>query len=166
MKVSHLGSALLTISLMLASGCATHTVPHHEKAFSKSPYRDLQTLPEGSILHLPTGVELKKEQMFNYISGSRIIYVGETHTNIKDHEIQLEILKEMHERFPGQVSVGMEMFQTTSQGSLDLWTNGNLDEKDFERVWHDNWAQDYAYYREIFQFIRDQKIPLIGLIQA
>ena len=155
-------SVLLLMGL-LVSGCATPSPEVKEKAFSDSPYRDLGSLEEGTILHIPTGVEVSKEQLFRTLSGVRIIYIGETHTNMRDHEIQLEILKEMTERFPDQISVGMEMFQRSSQDTLNRWSRGDLDETEFMREWHANWSQDYAYYRDILRYIRDNRIPLVAL---
>lgn len=153
----------LPILFVLASGCAVHPPVISEPDFSESPYRELDTLKEGTILHLPTGIEVTKEQMFRVLSGARIVYVGETHTNIKDHQVELEVLKGLSERFPGQVAVGMEMFQRPSQKQLDRWSRGELDEKAFMEEWLTNWDQSYNYYRDILRYIRDHKIPLVAL---
>jgi uncharacterized iron-regulated protein len=101
--------------------------------------------------------------MFHIMSGARIVYVGETHTNLKDHQVELEILQGMWERFPGQVAVAMEMFQWPSQNQLNQWSRGELDDKAFVKVWYSNWDQSYNYYRAILHFIRDNKIPLLGI---
>ena len=153
-------SLLLTLS---GTGCVIHPPAVSTQAFSESPYRPLDTLKDGTILHLPTGIEVTEEQMFNVLSGARVVYVGETHTNLKDHQVELEVLKGLSERFPGQVAVGMEMFQRPSQKQLDRWSRGELDEKAFMEVWLANWDQSYNYYRDILLYIRDKKIPLIAL---
>ena len=154
---------VLVFVTILESGCAVHPSVIPEPAFSESPYRELDSLKEGTILHLPTGIEVTKEQMFRVLSGARVIYVGETHTNIKDHQVELEILKGLAERFPGQVAVGMEMFQRPSQKQLDRWSRGELDEKVFMEEWFANWDQSYNYYRDILRYVRDHKIPLVAL---
>lgn len=147
----------------LGSGCAIHPPAIAQQAFSDSPYRPLDTLKEGTILHIPTGVEVSKDEMFQILSGARIVYVGETHTNILDHQVELEVLKGLSERFPGQVTVGMEMFQKPSQNQLDRWSRGELDEKSFMEEWLANWDQSYNYYRDILRYIRDKRIPLVAL---
>jgi uncharacterized iron-regulated protein len=152
----------LLFLFVLASGCANSRVVS-EQAFSNSPYRPLDTLKDGTILHLPTGIEVTEEQMFNVLSNARVVYIGETHTNLKDHQVELEVLKGLSERFPGQVAVGMEMFQRPSQKQLDRWSRGELDEKAFMEEWFANWSQSYNYYRDILRYIRDKKIPLIAL---
>lgn len=153
----------LIVTTIFVSSCAVHPPITSSQAFSDSPYRSLDTLKTGTILHIPTGIEVSQEEMFRILSGARVIYVGETHTNIKAHQVELEILQGLSERFPGEVSVGMEMFQRPSQKQLDRWSRGELDEKAFMEVWISNWDQSYGYYRDILRYIRDHRIPLVAL---
>ena len=138
-------------------GCAGH------KLDWESPYRELSSLEEGDILHLPTGVKTTKEQLINVLDGARIIYVGETHDNINSHKVQIEILKALVERYPRQIAVGIEMLKRSSQESADQWISGKLDEKDFVKVWLKNWSNDFQYYRSILHYMREHKIPLVAL---
>jgi len=154
---------ILLVFVVRVSGCVAQTPPQSKQGFSESPYRELDTLKPGTILHLPTGIVVTREQMFRILSGSKIVYVGETHTNLKDHQVELEILQGLWERYPGQVVVAMEMFQRPSQDQLNQWSKGELDEKAFVKVWYSNWDQSYNYYRAILHYIRDKKIPLLAL---
>ena len=129
----------------------------------ESPYRRIDGLAEGTILHVPTGVELTRVQLFDLLAGARIVYVGEAHNNIRHHRVQLDILTALADRFPGKVAVGMEMFQRPSQPDLDRWSRGELDEPAFQTVWYENWTEDYEYYRDILTFIRDRRVPLLAL---
>jgi uncharacterized iron-regulated protein len=135
----------------------------HHKFDWQSPYRELSSLKEGDILHLPTGVKITKEQLINMLGAARIIYVGETHDNINSHEVQIEILKALTERHPHKIAVGMEMLIKSSQESADDWISGELDEKDFVKVWLKNWSNDFQYYRSILRYMREHKIPLVAL---
>lgn len=137
--------------------------PAPQNASAESPYRPIEGLPEGTILHVPTGVELTRPQLFDLLAGARVVYVGESHDNLRHHRIQLDILHDLSERFPGQVAVGMEMFQRPAQPALDRWTRGELSEKEMVSLWYDNWTEDYGYYREILEFIRDHHVPLVAL---
>jgi uncharacterized iron-regulated protein len=138
-----------------------HAATHHDAA--ESPYRSLDGLSEGTLVHVPSGVELTRDQLFDLLAAARVVYVGESHDNVRHHRIQLDILRTLADRFPGQVAVGMEMFQRPSQPALDQWTRGELSDKDFESLWYENWTEDYAYYREILEFVRDRRVPLIAL---
>src|SRR3990172_12687385 len=111
----------LAVALALA-GCAAprgaQLPPGHPTASSastalspdlgESPYRRIDGLAEGTILHVPTGVEVTRVQLFDLLAGARVIYVGESHTNVRHHRIQLDILTALADRFPGKVAVGME----------------------------------------------------------
>ena len=50
-----------------------------------SPYLDLHQLELGQILHIPTGIKVTQDQMIEAVSGSRVIYIGETHDNLEAH---------------------------------------------------------------------------------
>lgn len=147
--------------LLAHSGCGT--LKSRQKLDWQSPYRDISSLQQGDIVHLPTGVLVSKEQLMNIIDGASIVYVGETHDNINAHKVQLEILRAFHERHPDNIAVGMEMLKRPSQPVADQWTSGELDEKTFIRTWNTDWSNDYAYYRDILEFVREQRIPLLAL---
>ena len=142
---------------LLAMGCASH------RPDWRSPYTKLSSLEEGDIVHLQTGVKITREQLMDMLSCATIIYVAETHDNVNSHKVQLEILKELLQRNPHHVSVGMEMLKRSSQEAADQWISGQLDEKDFVKVWVENWSNDFEYYRSLLQYMRENRIPLVAL---
>ncbi|MFY9269486.1 MAG: ChaN family lipoprotein [Candidatus Manganitrophaceae bacterium] len=176
-------TALFLLVSLLLFGCAGGTHSHKQgKEFQgakatmntgaspskgdlapESPYVDVDQIPEGQIIHVPTGVLVSKEQLIASLAPVRVIYVGEAHDNLEDHRVQLEILKALHERFPGKVSVGMEMFRRPAQQDLNQWLEGALDDKAFQKLWLENWGIDVGYYQAILDFIREKKIPLVAL---
>ncbi|HLG22784.1 MAG TPA: ChaN family lipoprotein [Candidatus Manganitrophaceae bacterium] len=143
----------------LLSSPAVSTPP----LLSESPYRDIEKIEPGKIVHLPTGVEVSEKELIDLLAPARIVYVGEVHDNIEDHRVELEILKGLLARFPGKVSVGMEMFRRPAQAQLDQWVLGALDGKDFLKLWYENWGIDEVYYEALLSFIRENKVPLIAL---
>ena len=134
------------------------SVPHNG-----SPYRSVAELEDNQILHLPTGIVVTQKQMIDTVAGSRVIYIGETHDNLEAHRVQLDILRDLHARFPGKVAVGMEMFRRSAQPWLDDWHRGDLSAEDFRELFRRNWGAGYRLYLPITDFIRSKKIPLIGL---
>jgi len=146
--------------LMAFSGCAT------ARRFAlENPYGTLDGAQEGEIFHIPTGIKVTKDQLLDMISGSRIIYIGEAHDNVSVHHVQLEIIRGLAERFPGQVAVGMEMFRRPYQEAMDRWSRGELNERDFlkQSGWYGNWGMDYRYYKAILDYIREGRIHLLAL---
>ncbi len=144
---------------LLMAGCqATEKscgVPHG------SPYQDPATMRRGEIVHVPTGVKLSREQFFSLVADCRVLYLGESHDNIYDHRLELEVIRELHRRHPGRLAVGMEMFSRPSQEDIDRWLAGELSDEDFIGVFGRDWGvADYVYYREILAFIKQEGIPL------
>jgi len=119
----------------------------------------------GDIVHLPTGIPVTPGQMLAVVRDARIVYVGETHDNPASHRLELDILKGLAEARPGRVALGMEMFVRSQQPVLDKWVAGELDEKGFlkESRWFDNWKMDFDYYRDLLNFVRERRIPIIAL---
>jgi uncharacterized iron-regulated protein len=149
------------ITLFALAGCGMRVSPH--KLSWQSPYKELSSLEEGDIVHLPTGVKVTKEQLVNMLSAARIVYVGETHDNMNAHKVQLDILEALTERHPDKIAVGMEMLRRPSQEVADQWTSGELAEKEFVRTWVKDWSNDFPYYRAILEYVRDHHIPLLAL---
>ncbi len=130
---------------------------------SGSPYLNLSKIKENRVLHLPTGTQVTVEQLIASIEGSRVIYIGETHDNLEAHRVQLEIIRRIFKKFPNRVAMGMEMFRRPAQEKLDLWNEGRLSEKEFKKLFRNNWGHGYKLYQPIFDFSRQNSIPILGL---
>ncbi|MDY6954339.1 MAG: ChaN family lipoprotein [Thermodesulfobacteriota bacterium] len=151
----------LLLMLVAMAGCSM-VGPGHRLNW-QSPYKDFASFEEGDIVHLPTGVEVSKEELIEIVSAARVVYVGETHDNIHAHKVQLEILTALWERYPGQIAVGMEMLKQSSQEVADQWSLGDLEEKAFVKTWQEDWTNDFQYYEDILRYLREKKIPLLAL---
>jgi uncharacterized iron-regulated protein len=131
----------------------------------QDPYPRQAPPKVGEIVHLPTGIVVTPEQMLTVAGDARVVYLGETHDNPASHRLQLRVLKGLTELHPGRQALGMEMFVRSQQPVLDRWVQGLLDEKSFlkEVRWYDNWKMDFAYYRDLLNFARERRIPVIAL---
>lgn len=157
----HLFYILVTLLLtMTACAPAPKLLGNPEAPYPPDPAPSI-----GDILHLPTGVYVDQQVLFDNAARNRIVYVGETHDNPASHRLQLEILQAMIQANPNKVSLGMEMFNTFQQPILDQWTAGELDEKAFLREvdWYNNWQMDFGFYRDLLLFCRDQGVKLLAL---
>ncbi len=155
-------SLFLCLLLLFMTAC---TMSQQPIGNPEAPYPPTEPPAVGDIYHLPTGVKVTADQMNSAIADARIIYVGETHDNPAAHRLELQVLKTVAERYPGQVSLGLEMFNHKQQAVLNEWVTGQLSEKEFLKKsdWYSVWTQDFAYYREILNYARDHQIPVIGL---
>ena len=119
----------------------------------------------GDIVHVATGEKITFSQLADSLDGTRIVYVGEVHSNKESHELELQVLEEFYKRNGDNIAVGLEMFKRPHQDILDKWTDGEISEKDllFSTDWDDEWGYDYNHYKGIMDFIRDNKIPVVAL---
>ena len=93
---------------------------------------------------------------------SKVVLVGEQHTNPGHHRAQLAVIRQLHESGV-KTAIGMEMFRTDSQADLDRWVSGEIATAEFEKIYYDNWNYDWSLYRPIFEYARQEKIPMVGL---
>jgi aminopeptidase N len=98
------------------------------------------------------------------VSKKKIVYVGEYHDRFAHHNVQLQIVRGLHQKDP-KLSVGMEMFQRPFQKTLDEYINGSIDEREFLRKaeYFKRWSFDYNLYKPILDFARAEKIPVVAL---
>jgi uncharacterized iron-regulated protein len=138
-------------------GCALAPKKPYVKDSSKS-------FEEDTIISAETGKPVSFEKLVAELNGSQVIYVGEQHTDQSHHQIQLKIIKAVFEEHPS-VIVGMEMFDHSYQNILDMWSDGELDEETFLRRthWYANWRFNFSLYRDILNFVRDNRIRLVAL---
>ncbi len=100
--------------------------------------------------------------MIKEIGSADIVYIGESHTVMEHHKIQLEIIKSLY-KMGHQLAIGLEMFTNKDQAYLERWIDGKIDKNDFIKAFYSNWNFGWGYYKDIFYFARENKIPMIGL---
>jgi uncharacterized iron-regulated protein len=115
-----------------------------------------------TIVRLRDGAKISFSQMIEELEGANYVFVGEVHDSMKCHQIQLQVIKALHEKkLP--LAVGSEMFWAKSQPEIDRWLAGDMSEENFIRLYYRNWKLPWSYYRDIFLYLKKQKIPLLGL---
>ena len=91
-----------------------------------------------------------------------LVTMGEQHDDFGHHMAQLEMIKALYDT-GRPLAVGLEMFQYMAQDILNAWVMGKLSERDMIDAFRDNWGDMWPLYRPIFEFCREQRIPMIGL---
>ena len=153
--ISHLLMGLLLVSVWW--GCAG-------KADTVSIRDTATTFEQGTIISAKTGESVTFDELMKDLNSNQIIFVGENHTNPSHHGIQLKIIQDVFKNNP-TLRVGMEMFDRSYQEVLELWSVGGLEEDAFLRKvhWYANWRYDFALYRDILLFIKQNRIKLVAL---
>jgi uncharacterized iron-regulated protein len=132
---------------------------------AKSAHGGSGGLPEGKIIDTKTGQEVSFEKMISSLSGANQVYVGEIHDDKLQHAAQLWVLKALFFQRPGQVAVGVEMFQHPFQSVLDLYLAGEIGEKAMlrETQYEQRWGYEFSLYRAILRFSLDHGVPVVAL---
>jgi uncharacterized iron-regulated protein len=119
---------------------------------------------KGTIISSKTKQSVTFEELVADLSDARVIYVGERHRDAEHHSIQIEVIKALFKQRPDLI-VGMEMVDHSYQDVLDQWSSGELDKPMFLQKlhWYANWRFDFELYAQIFQFIKENKIRVVGL---
>jgi uncharacterized iron-regulated protein len=114
------------------------------------------------LFDLQNSKEILMSEAIAELKKNRVILVGEHHTNPDHHFGQLNVIQSLKEAGV-QVAIGLEMFRKDSQQALDRWVEDDISEAEFQKIYNDNWTFPWSYYRMIFEYARQEKIPMIGL---
>ena len=103
-------------------------------------------------------------QSIEPLAAADIVFLGETHDSMEDHEAQLEIIKQLYAKNP-DLAIGMEMFQRPYQDMLDRYIAAEISEEEFleESQYERLWGFPWELYAPILRFARENKIPVLAL---
>ncbi|MFW6332472.1 MAG: ChaN family lipoprotein [Thermodesulfobacteriota bacterium] len=96
------------------------------------------------------------------LAQNRMVLVGELHDDESHHRAQLHVIQALHEAGV-PVAIGMEMFTTDRQELLNRWVGGAADPKTFIRAYYEEWNFPWPLYRDILEYAREERIPVVGL---
>jgi len=154
----------LTAGLLLtASAHADQAVLHMEIGDPARKDKEVELRLDG-ITDTATGEIITPPQMAERLADVGLLFLGETHTNLDFHKVQLRVIQELH-RSGREVLIGLEMFPYPQQASLDAWIDGLYTEQGFVDLaeWYTYWGYRWEYYRDIFTFARDNGIRMYGI---
>ena len=121
-------------------------------------------VPLDAVVDTRSGELLTPSELPERLAGVRLLFVGESHTDMDFHRVQLRILEELHAA-GRRVLIGLEMFPYTEQAHLDAWVAGRYTEEGFVHFskWYDSWFYNWGYYRDIFLFARDRGLAMFAV---
>ena len=136
---------------------------HHAIGDPARKDRKVELVLDG-IVDTASDETVTPEEMAARLSDVGMLFIGETHTNIDYHRVQLRTIRALHEA-GREVLIGLEMFPYTQQSSLNEWIEGDQSEQEFVEAaeWHTYWGYNWGYYREIFVYARDNGIRMFGV---
>ena len=117
----------------------------------------------GLWVDLCRGEPLPYEELLEDLAGVRVIYLGECHTLLRHHEIQLRIFRDLAERgLP--LALGLEQLDTSQQPVLEQYNRGQID---FDQLaqstqWAKRWP-NCQQYRPILDAANKARAPVLAL---
>lgn len=140
-----LGWATLTSSILLFSACSC--------AWAEVP-----------LVVTPTAHKGPSQDQIAPLQQATVVYLGEHHDSVADHQIQLAIIQALYATNP-DLAIGMEMFQRPFQSVLDRYLVGEISEQDLvaQTEYEQRWGFPWEYYEPILRFARDHQLPVLAL---
>ena len=117
---------------------------------------------DSGVMRLSDRAGIPFDRMVAEAAKNRVIVVGETHDSRAHHDLQLKIIRTLHEG-GAILAVGLEMFRAENQELLDKWWRWGMPTEQFEALYRENWDMPWVLYRDIFLYSRQKRIPMVGL---
>lgn len=104
------------------------------------------------------------QAILNDLQQVDVIYLGETHDRLADHQAQLDLIQQLYATHP-MMEIAMEMFQRPYQDNLDQYLSGEISDTELrEQTEYDQrWGFPWSYYLPILEFARTNQLPVIAL---
>lgn len=150
-------TGLLVCCTLVLTACQNKTTPLSE----------VSLIPEGSrIQNTQTGALLTPQQLLDVMSDAPMIIVGEEHTNIAHHNIELWLLKNLQQRRP-QGSVLLEMITQDQQPAVDevkqtQASGSTMSEDKVQENIHWNTRWPWSMYGNLVMAGMQDKAPLLS----
>ena len=160
-----LRSLLTVIAIALAASQTFATPKQYQLPIGDPARKDRQVaVALDTIVDTASGAVLTPAELATRLKSTQILLVGESHTAIDFHRVQLQVVRALHEA-GRRVLIGLGMYPDTEQAALDRWSRGGLTEQAFvtESRWDEHWGYHWLYYRDIFVFARDNGLGMYAL---
>lgn len=108
--------------------------------------------------------ELEFEELVARLSQEKVVMIGETHDRYEHHLNQLALICRLYRQHPN-LAIGLEFIQRPFQEYLDAYIERRINAREMlaRTEYFNRWRFDYRLYAPIFEFAREQRIPLIAL---
>ena len=124
----------------------------------------LTSAEPGTFLDCRENRTVTVEELAARLVQSRIVLLGEAHTDLQQKEFHAALLEAMAQIKP-QLVLGMEFFQRSDQAALESWSLGEMNEEELLEAtqWYDRGTYNFGYYRPVMEVARQRGIRVVGL---
>ena len=167
-RFAALGWVALSVGLSVGLSPANAAPVQEINLLDRSSLLSLEQALSTSTLTRPSQPDLQPSErlqaLTRSLTGSQVIYLGETHDSEWDHQIQLKVLQSLHDRNP-KLIIAMEMFQRPYQSVLDRYLRRELSEAELidRTEYLTRWGFPWELYAPILRFSQSKNIPVVAL---
>ena len=117
-----------------------------------------------SAFNLPQQEHEDPTVVLSKLAQADVVYLGETHDRLADHQAQLAIIQAVYRLRP-KLAIGMEMFQRPYQSVLNRYLAGALTEAALldQSQYQKRWGVSWAFYAPVLRFAKANALPVIAL---
>ncbi len=103
-------------------------------------------------------------QILPALAKANVVYLGETHDSLEDHQNQLKIIRELYQGNP-KIAIALEMFQRPYQGVINQYLAGKISEQELvaQSEYEKRWGFPWQYYAPILRFAQDKQLSVLAL---
>ena len=112
-------------------------------------------------LFTATGQPADYDQMLHALAQADVVLFGEQHNDALAHWLELQVAKDLQALKPGQLVLGLEMFERDVQPLVAQYAAGTLADTAFERQTRP-WPNYTTDYRPLLRFAQENKVAVIG----
>jgi len=112
----------------------------------------------------PISLSSSQEDAFQTLLEADVVYLGERHDSVADHEAQLEIIEALYAQ-NSDLAIGLEMFQRPFQPVVDRYLTGEISEADLvvQTQYMERWGFPWEFYAPFLRFAKENELPVLAL---
>jgi len=104
-----------------------------------------------------------KEDLWQRISESQVVLMGDFHALHQSQKAQLRILRHIPKE--RKVLLAVEFFEAADQEKIDRYLSGKMSEREFLKSiqWQTKWGFPWEHYRPLLRWAQKHKISVFGI---
>ena len=112
----------------------------------------------------PMPISSIQDEAFQYLLDADVVYLGERHDSVADHEAQLEIIEGLYTENP-DLAIALEMFQRPFQLVIDRYLAGEISEEELvvQTQYMERWGFPWELYAPFLRFAQANELPVLAL---
>ena len=118
-------------------------------------------MPPLTITDMHSGRTVSQSALLDRLGQADVVFLGEQHTDPATHALELTVLKGLHQRAGGRLTLGMEMWGRDAQPALDAYLHGRMGEGAFLKTARP-WSNHQTDCRPLVEYAKASGIPVLA----